>query len=500
MPADGPGAAALGAQRRHRRHALDGRGDRRSPADGARARRLRHRRGGARGSRARGRSSSARYSAQASRRLRHRLESRAADERRRARRAAASAPPTSSASARCSSLTRAGLRRIAPAAVALARGRRAVGARGVDRRSGCGAFRERHGGELRIREASGRRRRDCGCTSTRTPPAARRPCSRRCARSTRQDVAAYPDYDAAVAACAARLRRRRRLAAADQRARRGHPRWPRSRVLRGSSAAPCEAIVVVPAFDMYAACADAVGGRDGRQCRSAADFAFPLAGVLDAITTATRLVFLTNPNNPTGQLDAARRDCSASRAAAPDALVFVDEAYADFCGETLIEDDALGRHCRTSSSAGRSPRRTAWPACASARWSALPETLAPMRRAVPPYSLNVVRGGGAAGGARRPRVLRLVRRAGRASRRRCSTTAASGAASRYWPSAANFVLACVRRRRGPGGRRAGGARRPRPRSIDATPGARAASASRPASSTTRDAASRRSRRSCAARA
>ena len=30
------------------------------------------------------------------------------------------------------------------------------------------------------------------------------------------------------------------------------------------------------------------------------DFAFPLDEVLAAITPATRIVFLTNPNNPTG--------------------------------------------------------------------------------------------------------------------------------------------------------------------------------------------------------
>ena len=49
------------------------------------------------------------------------------------------------------------------------------------------------------------------------------------------------------------------------------------------------------------------------------DFAFPLDEVLAAITPRTRVVFLTNPNNPTGvsmPLEAIRDDrppCAAER-------------------------------------------------------------------------------------------------------------------------------------------------------------------------------------------
>ena len=63
-----------------------------------------------------------------------------------------------------------------------------------------------------------------------------------------------------------------------------------------------------------------------------------------AITPRTRVVFLTNPNNPTGVSHAARGD-SDDRAAAcrRAAIVFVDEAYAEFSG-----DDASSRARRGS--------------------------------------------------------------------------------------------------------------------------------------------------------
>ena len=69
----------------------------------------------------------------------------------------------------------------------------------------------------------------------------------------------------------------------------------------GPAASPFEALVVVPAFDMYAACSDAAGGRVV-EVPLGADFAFPLERVLEAITDRTRVVWLTNPNNPTGQV------------------------------------------------------------------------------------------------------------------------------------------------------------------------------------------------------
>lgn len=95
-----------------------------------------------------------------------------------------------------------------------------------------------------------------------------------------------------------------------------------------------EIVIVEPAFEVYAACAEAVGARIVRVAPSE-DLQFSLDRTLAAITPATRLVYLTDPNNPTGLgLPAGAAEAIAARA--PQALVLVDEAYANFSGRTLV--------------------------------------------------------------------------------------------------------------------------------------------------------------------
>ncbi len=63
--------------------------------------------------------------------------------------------------------------------------------------------------------------------------------------------------------------------------------------------------------------------------------AFPREELLDRITPATRAIFLSNPNNPTG----TGTDVNAIRAIlekAPSAAVLVDEAYYEFSGITVL--------------------------------------------------------------------------------------------------------------------------------------------------------------------
>ena len=70
------------------------------------------------------------------------------------------------------------------------------------------------------------------------------------------------------------------------------------------------------------------------------DLRFDLDAVRAAITPATRLVLLASPNNPTGVTvpgDDIRRLAAQSR---PAARVFVDEAYADFAGHSVVGDIA----------------------------------------------------------------------------------------------------------------------------------------------------------------
>jgi len=100
-----------------------------------------------------------------------------------------------------------------------------------------------------------------------------------------------------------------------------------------------ELIIITPAFAMYEIFARAAGAKTVRVPTNA-DLSFPIEQVLRAITPRTRLIVITNPNNPTG-LDVSREDILRVIKAAPDSAVLLDEAYFDFYGKTMMEQ--IGR-------------------------------------------------------------------------------------------------------------------------------------------------------------
>jgi histidinol-phosphate aminotransferase len=93
-------------------------------------------------------------------------------------------------------------------------------------------------------------------------------------------------------------------------------------------------IQVDPAFEMFEVFAGIVRAEVVR-IAPADDFAFPQQQVLDAIGPDTRVIYLIDPNNPTG-LPLPPGAAETIAVAAPQAIVLVDEAYADFSGRTLI--------------------------------------------------------------------------------------------------------------------------------------------------------------------
>ncbi len=251
---------------------------------------------------------------------------------------------------------------------------------------------------------------------------------------TAVQLAAYPDYDAAVDATARRLQidpdallltnglDEGILVAA---------------MLALRKVTDGEAVVVVPAFDMYAACSDAVGGRVV-EVPLEPDFNFPLQRVLAAITDRTRIIWLTNPNNPTGQ-SIPREAILRIAEAATRALVFVDEAYVDFGGATLIGDPMLQQFPRLI--VGRTFAKAY--GLAGIRAGAVvgqPETIAALRRVTPPYSLNACAAAAlpAAFGdtAYYDWYLNQVQES-----KQLLYNALQKARVRYWKSDANFVLA-----------------------------------------------------------
>jgi histidinol-phosphate aminotransferase len=146
-----------------------------------------------------------------------------------------------------------------------------------------------------------------------------------------------------------------------------------------------EAIVPQPAFEIFELNASVAGGRPV-QVPPRPDFVFALDEVLAAVTERTRAVFLTNPNNPTGVSMSAGAIATIARAVPAGAIVFVDEAYADFAGRTSIPEIAS----YVNVIVGRTFAKAH--GLAGLRIGALigqPETLTRVRQAIGVYSVNI---------------------------------------------------------------------------------------------------------------
>lgn len=104
--------------------------------------------------------------------------------------------------------------------------------------------------------------------------------------------------------------------------------------MNGDDRAVPEFVIPEPAFEEFAGFSRIVRARIVR-IDPGPNFAFPLEGVLSAINQTTRVVYLIDPNNPTG-LPLPVGTAEAIAEAAPQVIVFVDEAYADFSGHTLV--------------------------------------------------------------------------------------------------------------------------------------------------------------------
>jgi histidinol-phosphate aminotransferase len=89
-----------------------------------------------------------------------------------------------------------------------------------------------------------------------------------------------------------------------------------------------EAVMADQAFVIYRMLVQAQGGRS--ICVPLRRFTHDLEAMAEAVTPATRMVFLANPNNPTGTIF-RREEWEEFLAALPlDVIVVMDEAYAEF--------------------------------------------------------------------------------------------------------------------------------------------------------------------------
>lgn len=143
-------------------------------------------------------------------------------------------------------------------------------------------------------------------------------------------------------------------------------------------------LICEPTFPMYRYYAEIAGARI-ETLRYGSNMEFPLAEFVAALRKKPSVLFIANPNNPTGTLlqpDAIKKILRA----APNTAVVIDEAYAEFSGVTMLpwirKYPQLYVARTFSKAAGLAALRLgAVMACR--------ESLSILKRAMPPFPVNV---------------------------------------------------------------------------------------------------------------
>jgi histidinol-phosphate aminotransferase len=147
----------------------------------------------------------------------------------------------------------------------------------------------------------------------------------------------------------------------------------------GTSILICE-----PTFPMYRYYAEIYDARIS-VLRYGSEMEFPLEGIIAALRKKPRVLFIANPNNPTGTL-VQKEELQRILKAATHTAVVIDEAYAEFSGFSVVrwikEYPQLFVARTFSKVAGLAALRLgAVIACK--------ESLALVRRAMPPFPVNL---------------------------------------------------------------------------------------------------------------
>ena len=198
-----------------------------------------------------------------------------------------------------------------------------------------------------------------------------------------------------------------------------------------------EALIVVPTYSMYRIYM-ASAGAQVIAVPADSDFRLPVNAVRNGITARTRMIAIANPNNPTGTFTALDQLLGIARAA-PDAAILIDEAYFEFCGQSILPERKTVPNLfitRTFSKVyGLGGLRAGVLIGPS-------DQMPSLRRVCSPYNVN------AAALACIPDAIedrayvdRYVNEAIQSRSRLESMLRSRGI--RYWPSQANFVLAQV---------------------------------------------------------
>jgi histidinol-phosphate aminotransferase len=164
----------------------------------------------------------------------------------------------------------------------------------------------------------------------------------------------------------------------------------------GSSILICE-----PTFPMYRYYAEIYGARI-EVLRYGTEMEFPLAGVLSALRKKPRVLFIANPNNPTGTL-VSLEDVQKILRAATHTAVIIDEAYSDFSALTVVH----WIHKYPQLFVARTFSKTA--GLAALRLGAViacEDSLKMLKRAMPPFPVNLAALAAAEAAVRDQKTLR----------------------------------------------------------------------------------------------
>lgn len=144
-----------------------------------------------------------------------------------------------------------------------------------------------------------------------------------------------------------------------------------------------EGIVIEPAFEVYDACVQGLSGRVVRVTLPE-DFSLRVGPVLAAVTPQTRIIFVNTPHNPSGAI-VPGAVVEQIAAGAPGALVFVDEAYVEFGGSSLLGSAIASRNILVGRTFAKAH------GLAGLRLGAVigpADVIAALKTIVPPYSIN----------------------------------------------------------------------------------------------------------------
>ena len=106
-------------------------------------------------------------------------------------------------------------------------------------------------------------------------------------------------------------------------------------IIRASCSAGDEVIIPGPSFAMYHQCAK-VENLKIIEPLYTLEKGFPTKEVLSSITTKTKLIVISNPNNPSGT-EASRDDILKIAASAPDCTILLDECYYEYTKATVAD-------------------------------------------------------------------------------------------------------------------------------------------------------------------